>query len=137
MRTAPSLNSGSYFLRVSGMTTPHSACLHGFGGCPETERRGARVIGQHASRGAQTHLHLVVPSSPDPSNRGCWGLFGLLAEKRGSGAAARLPNNPTGKVVSFGAGVVVFESLVARQLCVCNRGRGARHRRGGGSRFRR
>src|SRR6478609_572567 len=34
MRTAPSLNSGSYFLRGSCMTTPHSACLHGFGGGP-------------------------------------------------------------------------------------------------------
>ena len=24
-----------YFLRISGMTTPHSACLHDFGGCPK------------------------------------------------------------------------------------------------------
>ena len=34
MRTAPSRNSGSNFLRVSGIPTPHSACLHGFGGDP-------------------------------------------------------------------------------------------------------
>src|SRR6476659_571644 len=34
IRTAPSLNSESNFLRVSGMTTPYSPCLHGFGGCP-------------------------------------------------------------------------------------------------------
>src|SRR5664279_3869135 len=32
IRTAPSRNSWSYFLRFSDMTTPHSACLHGFGG---------------------------------------------------------------------------------------------------------
>src|SRR6476660_942061 len=47
MRTAPSLNSGSYFLRVSGMTTPHSACLHGFGGCPSLEFLDYGVGGQH------------------------------------------------------------------------------------------
>src|SRR5450759_3564847 len=32
IRTAPSRNSWSNFLRFSDMTTPHSACLHGFGG---------------------------------------------------------------------------------------------------------
>ena len=32
IRTAPSRNSWSNFLRFSDMTTPHSACLHSFGG---------------------------------------------------------------------------------------------------------
>src|ERR1700750_3238210 len=39
MRTAPSRNSGSNFLRVSGIPTPHSACFHGFGGEPLTQTR--------------------------------------------------------------------------------------------------
>lgn len=38
MRTAPSRNSWSNFLRVSDMTTPHSACLHALGGYPEREK---------------------------------------------------------------------------------------------------
>jgi hypothetical protein len=32
IRTAPSRNSGSYFRRVSGITTPHKGCLHTSGG---------------------------------------------------------------------------------------------------------
>ena len=32
----PSRNSGSYFLRVSGMASPHRPCLHETGGCPQT-----------------------------------------------------------------------------------------------------
>ncbi|MGH9271197.1 MAG: helix-turn-helix transcriptional regulator, partial [Ilumatobacteraceae bacterium] len=32
--TAPSRNSGSYFLRLSGMGSPHRGSLHAFGGCP-------------------------------------------------------------------------------------------------------
>src|SRR5665647_911911 len=38
IHTAPSRNSWSYFLRFSDMTTPHSACLHGFGGGSLIER---------------------------------------------------------------------------------------------------
>ena len=34
IRTAPSRNSRSYFLRTSGMTSPHSGCLHTSRGCP-------------------------------------------------------------------------------------------------------
>src|SRR5271155_748786 len=63
MLTAPSRNSGSNFLRESGMTTPHSPCLHGFGGCPpraepanqrQTERLANRLV-----RGTT-----CVPSTP-------------------------------------------------------------------------
>src|ERR1700682_2189133 len=43
MRTAPSRNSGSNFLRESGMTTPHSPCLHTFGGCPKTSAQTRRL----------------------------------------------------------------------------------------------
>ena len=44
MRTAPSRNSGSYFLRVSGMTNPYSSCLHVFGGCPLARFAGYALI---------------------------------------------------------------------------------------------
>ena len=49
IRTAPSRNSGSYFRRVSGSTTPHGGYLHASGGCPFSRR--AQESGLVASMG--------------------------------------------------------------------------------------
>ena len=54
IRTAPSRNSGSYFRRVAGITTPHREYLHASGGCP---RRAIRPAGNRPS---------TRRSSPDP-----------------------------------------------------------------------
>src|SRR6516164_5870888 len=58
MRTAPSRNSGSNFLRVSGIPIPHSACLHGFGGgaLNLVERWFAELTTKKLRRGAHTSV---------------------------------------------------------------------------------
>src|SRR4051812_21896367 len=43
IRTAPSRNSRSYFLRISGIATPYSRCLHDLGGT--SVRLSDEVIG--------------------------------------------------------------------------------------------
>ncbi|MEE9414520.1 MAG: glycosyltransferase, partial [Acidimicrobiales bacterium] len=50
IRTAPSRNSGSYFLRTSDMTSPHSGTLHTLRGYPQG-RRGALEFAHNQAAG--------------------------------------------------------------------------------------
>src|SRR5665811_40392 len=68
IRTAPSRNSWSYFLRFSDMTTPHSACLHGFGGGSITLDRpdSPRVARALQLLTEELNAPTVMPTDPRP-----------------------------------------------------------------------
>ena len=104
MRTAPSRNSGLSSLRESGMTTPHSPCLDGFGGCPiplgysgvgtssPIHRRARRVCGPARRRGG------IVPGSQHCVSRPQAGT----ADQSADPGASPFPDEPERRVKSSG-----------------------------------